>query len=1427
MAEMSEKDRFLYDLCIIVLSFCDPRMKRLSPFFPLCVSLLLLPLAAFAQVSVTTWQADNAHTGNNAKETILTPGTVSSPGNFGLVFSQTLDGQTYGQPLVAAGIKTTDGTTHNVVYVATQHGSIYAFDADNNTGTNASALWHLPLLPAGTVPCPQSVVGSSDISVELGITTTPVIDPASSTIYIVSKVQRTSDTTYHQFLYALDLATGAAKFGSPVEINPTFIGNSSDRTSPGVIPFNPLREHLRGSMAINNGILYLVYASHSDTTPYHGEIVTYNAGTLQLLKTFNAMPLATLGGIWMSGAGPAIDADGNVFVATGNGNWGDPNNASATTFPAASYPYGTDYSHSVLKLPPDTFTVTSANPLNWFTPYYWDSLNNGDLDLGCGGITLLPDQSGPHTHILVVGSKGGVMYVVDRDNLGGINNPDNSIQEIPELNGKSFFCTPAYYNGFLYYSPSGGPLTQRTVGYNATDHTYVQANNPIISSDIYNNNKGSGCFISSNGTTNGIVWILKGDGFRAYNASNVSAAALFTGNATLPGNISCQTAKFTVPVVANGKMYYTGFESNNTGHLFVNGILPTATGTPTAPSNAVATTNSAGSITVQWTTNSTNESGFKINRSTSATSGFTQVNLTGAGITTFTDTGLNASTTYYYQVVATNSAGDSRATNVASATTFPTYAENGLVAYWNLDQANGTTEADSTANGHTGTLHGETTSGADGFINSGVNFHGTGQSASDITVPNKADLQFTAAQSFTLAAWVLPQALRGKTSNIEETIFAKSRDTGNYYGVWLNTSDQWVFRGPGGDVVGSTATEGAWTHVAVVQDGTANTRKIYVNGQQVGSTGTAQAGDGTGDFYMARQNVTGNIEGFPGTLDEVRLYSRALAAGEIANLMGPPVLGGQSVQTQGNAGSFGKTIWPVTASKAIEGRKGSTAGSYNLVLSFSAPVSGITGSLRTQGGGAAVGSVKSVSYDTTGKVVTVTLTGVGNAQALDLHLTGILPGNGSADIPFNVLWGDLNGDNVVNNLDASIVTHSHTSLVNAASAFYDLNGDGVVDASDDALVNAAVGTSLGAQTETNLAIFQLTKSLSDNGTNTSNLAVDNDLTTRWESVQQVDPEWIYVDLGSVCVIQSVLIYWENAGGKDYQIQTCDDGTSWVTRVPVTGNTVTQQYLTYPLNVSNRYVRIYGTARTSGTGASGYGYSMYDFQVLGLSGTGAIPAPTVNSATAANALTGNAFSYQITATNTPTGYNATGLPTGLGINTGTGVISGTPTQTGTSNVALSALNATGAGTATLTLAVQAPYTAWQNLNFTSAELAKPTVSGPMATPAGDGITNLMKYALNLTAKVNGTGGLPTESTTSTGGQRYLTLTYTRPVTDADISYFVEVSGDMQTWNSGSGATATVSTTNSTDGKTQTVVVRDLTAASSTARQRFIRLRVTMP
>jgi large repetitive protein len=1272
---------------------------------------ILLVSTAIGQVNITTWQGDLQHTGANVNETALTPANVGSIGNFGVLFTQPLDGQSYGQPLyVTSGTlgKFADGTSHNVVYVATEHDSVFAFDADSN----ASALWQVSLLPSGTTPVPQGEVGSADIEAELGITTTPVIDTAGQTLYVVSKVKKTADGTYQQYLHALDLKTGAEKLNGPVLINTTFAGSAPDVEDPnghpagsncvsanGVIPFCPLHEHLRAAMVLFNGIVYLSYASHSDTKPYHGEILGYDANTLQLVKTFIATPNGVTGqdpegGFWGGGAGPAIDSQGNMFVAVANGAFDQA---------ASQYTTGTDWGESFLKLPTTgSFNVSFSNPLNWFTPNNWAYLNGGDLDLGSSGLLLLPDQAaGPHPHIAVGGGKGGVLYVVDRDNLGGLHTPDNAIQEIAEPHG--LFVTPAYFNGYIYYSSAGGPLEQRAVGFDPTTNDYIS--DPPIKSDTSYALKGSGAFISANGNTNGIVWVINGNDLDAYDARNVSGQPIYRQTSSA-NNVSCNARKFTLPMVSGGKVYYTCADpASNTFYLFVSGLLAAPVGAPAPATNAVASATSATNALITWTDNSDNEAGFAIKRATSAAGPFNQVGTVTSNVTAFTDSGLSSGTQYFYQVVAFNSVGASIASNVATTTTFPTYTQNGLVAYWNFDDGV-PNPADVTGNGHGATVNGEA-GVAQGFINLGYNFHGTGEVASRLEVSNAPDLQFTADQSFSLTAWVEPLNLSGK----EQTIVSKSVDQGNRYGIWINAAGQWVGRGPQGDIVGPAAAQGVWTHVALVQDGSAGTRSLYLNGALTAS-GTAQAADGAGDLWMAQQNVAGAVEAFPGSIDEVRVYNVALAPGQVMDTIAPPVVNAVSNMQQGGAGTFGVTLFP-SATNVIEPREGTTPGNYTIVVTFAAPVSGVSASLGLQGGGNAVGNVTSVTPDSTGRTLTVALSGVANDQALNLHLAGIMPGNGSADIPVNVLWGDANGDHVVDNHDLTLVQHSFTATVNQASALYDINSDGAVNNVDASLISAALGTSLGAQTDSNLAVFQTATASSANGGNTAALAFDNDSTTRWES-QSSDPQWLAVDLGSVANIHKIVLNWENAAGQNYQLQVSNDNINWTTVQNVVSNSG-GGVLTYNgLTATGRYVRMYGTTRTTQ-----YGYSLFDFQVWGvpLSGGGA-NLPAITSPTSASGTVGVAFSYQITASQNPTSFGATGLPAGLSIDTTTGAITGTPTTAGTSSVIIGASNASGSGSATLTLTISGNGQTDSNLSLNQPATASSVNGGNTAALAFD-------------------------------------------------------------------------------------------------------------
>src|SRR5579884_1450921 len=270
--------------------------------------------------TVLTYHNDNARTGLNSGETILTPADVNST-SFGKLFSYHLDGQMYAQPLYVPNLAIPGKGTHDVVFAATEHDSVYAFDADTN-GPGGGLLWQASFInpTAGVTTMPTADVGSSGVSPEIGITSTPVIDPATNTLYVVAMTKEVSGTTvsYHQRLHALDITTGDEKFGGPVDIQASVPG-TGDSAVNGVVSFDPKRHLQRAALLLDHGYVYIAWASHFDQRPYHGWLMAYNATTLRQAAVFNVTPNGNEGGLWFGGGGPSADADGNVFISTGNG----------------------------------------------------------------------------------------------------------------------------------------------------------------------------------------------------------------------------------------------------------------------------------------------------------------------------------------------------------------------------------------------------------------------------------------------------------------------------------------------------------------------------------------------------------------------------------------------------------------------------------------------------------------------------------------------------------------------------------------------------------------------------------------------------------------------------------------------------------------------------------------------------------------------------------------------------------------------------------------------------------------------------------------------------------------------------------------------------------------------------------------------------
>ena len=520
---------------------------------------LTLGRMAQSQTNVTTQHNDNARTGQNTNERILTPGNVST-NTFGKLFSFNVDGYVYAQPLYVQGVTmgagtAQAGTTHNVVFVATEHDSIYAFDADNNGGANASALWKMTLLDAahgaasGATTVPWADVDTSDIFPEIGITGTPVIDTATKTLYVVGKTKE--NATYVQRLHAIDITTGKEKFGGPVPLSAAVSGNGNG-SSGGLLTFDPKWENQRPGLLLLNGIVYIGFAAHGDNGSWHGWILAYGANNLQRTSALCSTPNGIGSGFWMSGAGLAADVIdpvnkpyGRMFVATGNGTF----DASAPY--TNSMDYGDD--HIRIDLTNGVMTVEDQ-----FTPSDQASLSASDLDVGAGGVLLLPDQStGGHTRELVQVGKAGTLYVVDRDNMGGFSSAtDNMVQELSGKTG-GLWSMPAYWNNTVFLWGSGATLEQWSVGAG-------KLSGPTASGPVTSAFPGATPSISANGTTNGILWALQTAAFgsktdnnailHAFDASKVGTL-LYSSSQNSARDAAGQAVKFAVPTIANGKVY--------------------------------------------------------------------------------------------------------------------------------------------------------------------------------------------------------------------------------------------------------------------------------------------------------------------------------------------------------------------------------------------------------------------------------------------------------------------------------------------------------------------------------------------------------------------------------------------------------------------------------------------------------------------------------------------------------------------------------------------------------------------------------------------------------------------------------------------------------------------------------------------------------
>ena len=548
------------------------RFRRLIPRAILLAALLLsLALVSSAQISVLTQHNDIGRTGQNLDETILTTSDVN-PTQFGKLFSLPVDGQVYAQPLYIQGISI-GGVVHNVLIVATENDSVFAFDADSNTGANANPLWKASLVDAahgataGEEPLNSaSTIGCTDLQPIIGITSTPVIDPTSGTIYVEAKSWNGSSTYYHR-LHALDLLTGNEKTPGPVLIAATVPGTGQG-SSRDKLTFDPLHHHNRPGLLLVNGVIYVGFASHCDDKPYHGWLFAYDESTLAQQGVWVSTPNSGLGGVWMSGSGIASDSSGNIFLATGNGVFED----SQTPL---------EYGDSIVKI---SLGSSGFSVLDFFTPHAQLMMASTDSDLGSGGVLLLPDQPGANTHLLVEAGKVGRIYLVDRDMMTLDNehycktctkSDTEIVQESANAEIGGLWSMPAYWNGNIYFGGSGDelrsiPLVNGLLNYSS-----------ITTSGNSFGFPGATPSISANGATNGIVWAIDSSQYgspgpgpgpavlHAYNASNVAVELYNTTMASGNRDQAHNAVKFSVPTIANGKVYF-----GTTGFVDVYGLLP-------------------------------------------------------------------------------------------------------------------------------------------------------------------------------------------------------------------------------------------------------------------------------------------------------------------------------------------------------------------------------------------------------------------------------------------------------------------------------------------------------------------------------------------------------------------------------------------------------------------------------------------------------------------------------------------------------------------------------------------------------------------------------------------------------------------------------------------------------------------------------------
>ena len=514
-------------------------------------TLTVNPGTTNSSVDVLTYHNDNGRTGQNLNETVLTPANVKTA-TFGKKGDFAVDGHVDAQPLYLSQV-TIGAQKKNVLYVATEHGSVYAFDADSISGSTSASLWKVSTLPLGETTSDNRSCGQ--VSPEIGITATPVIDRARNAIYVVA-MSKNSSGSYFQRLHALNLSTGAEMFNGPHTITATYPGNGSG-SSGGTLTFDPAKYKERPGLLQINGTIHTTWSSHCDNGPYTAWVMAFNADTLASSSVLNLEANGSDGGIWMAGTAPAGDSSGNIYFLMGNGTFD-------TTLNAQGFPANGDCGNCFAKLS----TAGGLALADYFTMHNTVSESNGDQDLGSGGALVLPDvkdAAGVTKHLAVGAGKDALIYVVDRDSMGKFNaSTDQIYQKIAGQLGGGVFSMPAFFSNTVYYGAVGDALKAFPV------NSAKLAGTPSSQSTHAFGYPGTTPSVSANGTTNGIVWAVENSGaiLFAFDATNLSQK-LYDSNQAAGNRDHFSGNKFITPMVANGKVY-VGTQTS----VAVFGLLP-------------------------------------------------------------------------------------------------------------------------------------------------------------------------------------------------------------------------------------------------------------------------------------------------------------------------------------------------------------------------------------------------------------------------------------------------------------------------------------------------------------------------------------------------------------------------------------------------------------------------------------------------------------------------------------------------------------------------------------------------------------------------------------------------------------------------------------------------------------------------------------